>query len=496
MDNNQPNNQTNMNTSFDFINKTYDNLSYFDLYGNSVFLFILMTLFVFFIFSYCKVMETKEIIAKDWDNQRCKPQNIPFAGFITHPDGTTAFQYTSNNFQYCVQNILTNVASQALKPLHFMFETMTKVFGQMVDSVQKTREASNVLRNGVKHFTEDMLERILNITIPLQQVMTTLMDTFRKIQAVMTSTLYTVFGSYYVLQSLMGAIIELTIKLLTALVVIIIGLWVTPFTFPAAASMTAVFLSISIPLGIIIYFMSEVLHIKSSKIPKLRCFDEHVPICVENGSFIYIKDVEVGTKLVDGSYVTAKMKVSTYGLRMFQLNNIIVSESHLVKYGPYWIRVKYHPDAFEIKYNKPYLYCLNTSNKIIQIGNIIFSDWDEIIGKKWNIMKQKTKNTHINKLEHIHEYLDDGFEENLLVYIDEPIPINKIPIKEVKIGTKLMNGTTVYGVVEVETSKLRKYAGQINRPTKLYHLLTNNGEISISENNIPDYNYIIDNFII
>ena len=100
----------NIDNTLDFINKTYDNLSYFDMYGNSVIMFIFITLFVFVVFSFCKVMQQKEDITDDWINQRCKPQNMLFAGLITHPEGTSAFQYTSDNFQYCVQNILTNIS--------------------------------------------------------------------------------------------------------------------------------------------------------------------------------------------------------------------------------------------------------------------------------------------------------------------------------------------------------------------------------------------------
>jgi hypothetical protein len=43
-----------------------------------------------------------------------------------------------------------------------------------------------------------------------------LMDTFQKIQGTMTAGLYTMLGSYYTLQALMGAIIELIIKILVS----------------------------------------------------------------------------------------------------------------------------------------------------------------------------------------------------------------------------------------------------------------------------------------
>ena len=342
------------NTVF-FINETYDKLSYFDLYGNSVIIFIFITLFVFIVFSYCKIMQTKEDIADDWINQRCKPQNMLFAGLITHPEGTSAFQYTSDNFQYCVQNILTNISGYALQPFQFMIQSLTQVFQGFANSIQQSRELINRIRNSIKVFGEDVMGRILNIMIPIQKMFIALMDTFQKIQGTMTAGLYTMLGSYYTLQALMGAILELIIKVLVTLVIIIVGLWIMPFTWPAAASMSVVFLAIAVPLSIIVYFMTEVLHIKSSGIPKLRCFDELTLIPLQNGNKIHIKDINVGDILENGSYVTAKIKVTSYDMEMYRLNNIIVSGSHLVNYNNKWIRVEQHPNAEKIPYNKPFL---------------------------------------------------------------------------------------------------------------------------------------------
>lgn len=494
MDNNTQNQNINQkqipDDTIKFINDTYDKLSYFDLYGNSVILFIFITLFVFIVFSYCKIMQTKEDIANDWVNQRCKPQNILFAGLITHPEGTSAFQYTSDNFQYCVQDILKNISGYALEPFQYMIKTLTQIFTQMTNSIQQTRETINKLRNGIKEFSQDILSRILNVMIPIQKMFIALMDTFQKIQGVMTNTLYTMLGSYYTLQALMGAILELIVKMLIVLVVIIVGLWILPFTYPAAATMTAVFLAIAVPLSIIIYFMTEVLHIKTSAIPKLRCFDENTLIPMLNGSEICIKDVNVGDKLKDGSYITSKIQVTSENLRIYNLNGIIVSESHLVNYNNQWIRVFDCPGAIRINYNKPFLYCLNTSNKVIVLNNTIFSDWDEIDNIKLNILTKENKN--IQNLENIHEYLDDGFEGNNIVSLLG----SKIPIKDVKIGDILENGSTIYGLVEVETRKLRKYHRKIIKPTKLYNLLTTKGNFVINSKNTKDYNTLIDKFII
>jgi hypothetical protein len=132
---------------------------------------------------------------------------------------------------------------------------------------------------------------------------------------------------------------------------------------------------------------------------------------------------------------------------------------------------------------------LNTSNKIIELNKIVFSDWDEIVDNKLNILNKKNKNIH--NLENIHEYLDDGFEENTEIKLHK----TKKKIKEIKIGDILENGTIVYGLVEVDAIKLRKY--RTNKvPSKLYHLLTTDGSLKINLVDVKDYNNLIDKFII
>jgi hypothetical protein len=109
-----------------YINKIYDNLSYYDMYGTTIIIFILITLFVFYVYTYFKVIQIQDEIVSDWTNQRCNPKYLPFAGYITHPEGTTAFDYTTENFQYCIQNIQNTVVGQALQPFNYLINSYRK----------------------------------------------------------------------------------------------------------------------------------------------------------------------------------------------------------------------------------------------------------------------------------------------------------------------------------------------------------------------------------
>ena len=80
----------------------YGNLTYFDQYGTSVIIFLLLTLIVFLVHSYCFVMINAQPIKDDWVNQRCYPSNIPFAGLINKPDDKTASQFTKENFFFSI----------------------------------------------------------------------------------------------------------------------------------------------------------------------------------------------------------------------------------------------------------------------------------------------------------------------------------------------------------------------------------------------------------
>lgn len=106
--------------TFKNIDKMYDKLSYFDSYGTSNFLFIIITIVMFIGISYCITMINVQPIQDNWPTERCKPYIIPFAGLINAPPGTSALEYTEQNFQYCMQNIIQGVTADATQPLTFV----------------------------------------------------------------------------------------------------------------------------------------------------------------------------------------------------------------------------------------------------------------------------------------------------------------------------------------------------------------------------------------
>jgi hypothetical protein len=434
------------------IKKMYEKVNYFDQYGGSVILFIIITIILFLMISYCFVMINAQPIIDDWPNQRCKPSVIPFAGLITHPEGVSASDYTSQNFTYCTQNILSSITGAAVEPLTFITNMLQSVADSIKNSIQAIRDMFNKIRTSMQAVSQEIMGRVINVMIPLQNIIIAFKDLLGKAQGAMTAGLFTFLGSYYTLKSLMGAILQFIIIILISLAVMIAILWIIPFTWGAAIANTAIFIAITIPLAIIMAFMIDVLKVQTSlSIPSVKCFDKNTVLKMNDGTEKIISEINVGDILINNNEVTAVFKVETKGSDMYYLDDITVSNSHIVNYCGKWIPVSKHPDSLKYsEYNEPYLYCLNTSNKTIEINNIIFTDWDEIYNEDLiSIMRNPYKN--INTTKEIHTELDGGFIESTKIkLLDSKVK----EIKDILVGDILYNGEKVYGVVEINGENL------------------------------------------
>jgi len=292
----------------------------------------------------------------------------------------------------------------------------------------------------------------------------------------------------------------------------------------AAFAALASYIAITTVFAIAAVFFVQVLQVHVQMAPKApsapsACFDENTELTMNDGSIKLIKDIEVGDILEKNKTVTTKIKVLAIDHLMFSLNNVIVSESHIVKYKDKWISVANHPDSVEIySYAKPYLYCLNTSSKTLVINNLVFTDWDEIYDAD---LKEILNLPLINTTENIHKHLNGGFLGETPLVLEKEI---KISIKDAKPGFKLATGETIYGVVEIDATNVKNIKeynlGYLNNsyigknvclcdknmdklskeeginlhesPNRLYHILTNGSTFTINNLRFRDYNSLID----
>lgn len=455
----------NISQSAHKINEMYAKLSYFDQYGGSVVIFIILLIILFIAVSYTQVMRNIQPIKDDWPAQRCKPSVIPFAGLISKPDNVSVVDFTGQNFNFCLQNILTNITGYAIQPISYLTYTVRSLFEAIGKAINFIRTIMANIRNSMISIAQEILGRLSNIMVPIQQILITFKDSMNKVKGVMTAGLYTSLGAYYALKAMLGAIAQFIIIILIVLAALVLAMWIIPFTWPVAISMTAIFISISIPLAIIIAFMTEVMNVRTSfsipgapSRPSLSaCFDKYTLLKMKDGSMKSILSINPGDILHGNNLVTAKMALDSKGQEMFNIGGTIVSGSHKILYKGRWMSVSKHPERKSIPYYEPPLiYCLNTSLKRIQINSETYMDWDELYDDEIeNILRRETENSRepLDSMA-LHTFFDGGFSGETKITMNDGSIKN---MRDVQVGDVLYNNIRVFGVATVNGVTLNEH---------------------------------------
>jgi len=248
---------------------------------------------------------------------------------------------------------------------------------------------------------------------------------------------------------------ELIIAFMVVAAAAIAVMWVVPFGFIPATAATIMFAAVSVPLTLVAVGLKD-LNIKHRNIPKSKrqgCFSSDTLI-----NNIPISKLSIGYTIGENNHITALFKYSSHGLDVYKLDNISVTSHHKVMYNKKWIHVKDHPLSVKILFNEPYVYCINTSQKVFKINENEFLDWDEI--------DSLAKENIISKKGFFDRYLIGGFKYDNKVLMDDGTYKN---INNIQVNDVLHNNNKVLGVVIIE-------------PLNMYEYTVNNKKYNASDN--------------
>ena len=472
----------------DSIKELYDNTTYYDSNGIYILISIIFIIMVIMVFVYLHILNNLQSIRNDWVTERCNPKYIPFAGIIMGKSGKESLQFTEENFTGCIQNILKGISFNVLSPFFYIVDVITETLKESASYINAIRDLLNRLRTAVTNILSEIFKRINILLVPIIQIIIAVKDTMSKAVGILTATLYTFFGAYYTLKSLVGSIFELLLKILGIIILILImfiALSFVPFvgfigTIGALATIP-IMMFVLIPVILTKIFMADILETQGSGIPGIPsfCFAKETIIPLSNGERKQITMLDVGDELEDKSIVTSILAISSKGQDMYNLNGIAVTGRHRVLYCGYYIHVEYHPDSIKVDdFNDPFVYCFNTTSKRIKLDPHIFLDWDEIDDERRKLYIVENENENKNK------FLknESGICGETMIKLRNGTSKH---LKNVLIGDVLIHGETVTGVVKILASAA---------PNLLeYELDLDGNKLITSSNilvNIKDYSYL------
>jgi len=253
---------------FERLNYLYGDKTFSERYGID----IVKVCFVIFIFmsavTYFQIQNKLLDVKRDWPEYRCRPDVMPFAGWINAPEGVSPMEYTKQNFMECSANSTKGVFDRPMSMVYVIFNVIMGIFKNILEVIEKFRLLFNRMRDTLKNIFLAVFNRIQNVLIPIQNMLIKMVDFFEKIKGILATFLLTFVGALWSFYSLIGSIYELVIIILIIMVIVIIVLWYIPFVgWVLAIAAIAVFLTIAIPLILLGIVSRQITRQRTSRLP-------------------------------------------------------------------------------------------------------------------------------------------------------------------------------------------------------------------------------------
>jgi hypothetical protein len=240
----------------------------------------------------------------------------------------------NENFIFCIQSMQTDFMGYLLQPITFITNSITSMLSVFLDAIQNIRAMFNKIRTFITSIIQSIFGVFLNLIIEFQRITIGIKDLIGKTIGIMVSLMYTMDGSIKTMHSVWNG-----------------------------------------PPGQLVKALG-------------KCFYPNTTMMLKDGSSKFMKDLDLGDILSDGSIVETVMKIDNkkepvpfYIIKNAGVNNedIYVTGSHLVfdKTQNKFIKTENYSKAEKTDFKTDWFSCLITSNHKIPIGNEIFWDWED-----------------------------------------------------------------------------------------------------------------------
>jgi len=275
---------------------------------------------------------------------RCNPVMMPFAGFFGYN--------ATENFQFCLNNILHGRLTEAFAPLFSLLGSFGRTLETVINAALGLRKVFSNFLMTVNRFMSNVKDRI-------QMLMTQLRLSFLKIKELMGK----VYGTMYAV------------------------IWMGTSGLTAAGNVAD---------NSLVKFMMEF------------CFAPDTAVEMEDGSYKTMETLQIGDRLApllsfpgpclaepntsgsrlaepntigsreESPIVTSLFRFDGTKTPMVRIGDVVVSASHFVEYDGQMVEATEHPDAIPLP-SLPVLCCLNVTGHRFQVGRrrLLAADYDE-----------------------------------------------------------------------------------------------------------------------
>ena len=327
---------------------------------------------------------TSQEVSQNWSKYRCQPHIMPVAGLYGYN--------AQENIEFCLKSVFLKEAPGVLAPIYEASSSLNSAMSSAGGGLLSVRKTLTGLTDGISSVVRSFNRRI-------QLIMQTLKGKFEN------------------LEHLMGRVVALFYAIMYS-------------------GITALAAGSTFAKGTVGTFLNTF------------CFPAGTPVLCEGGIYKPIEQLVVGD-LLESYSATRNTVESTFVFdgsktQMCEIEGVIVSTNHFVRYQGNWLPAGKHPAARPAaSYDR--IYCLNTSLHRFWVRHLLVADFeesDEIAG-----LVQTEVETQLNGYSQT-----PMSESNYSLGIDPTFEVAMRKgwklITEVNVGDMLEDGSVVRGIIK------------------------------------------------
>ena len=200
-----------------------------------MYVFFGLPLLIIFSMLVIHASETLEKMKLHWNDYRCNPIYMPFAGYI-RPDVTT-----DQNFLFCINQFGNEILKYSLDGIHALLGTVTSSLGEFIKPLGTFRSVFSIIRNVLLKFTASTFSKIASSSSIFIHYVIKIQDVLKRF----VGQGYILSYLTYILVSFMEAFVKLFITVMKTFVIVMLAIsFVLALFQPELLAITLVIASI------------------------------------------------------------------------------------------------------------------------------------------------------------------------------------------------------------------------------------------------------------
>ncbi len=205
-----------------FINNLYDKKKYIDSYGDCIAIsFVIIALYGLSC-GYFYILANSQDLKSNWENIRCDPFYIPFAGIINKPPEKSISEYTAENFNMCVSKILKNSTKNSLSKYSTGNYQLSSSVSHLTDTLQTNRHLLNKVKNSTSLGIGSITGKINNFSTESLKPFIYMKSFLNRTLGITTTTLHSILTIKYAFKPTANVIIGIITTMISMSLAIIV----------------------------------------------------------------------------------------------------------------------------------------------------------------------------------------------------------------------------------------------------------------------------------